>query len=190
MILTDWQIKKQIDDGNIGLSPYEESLVNPSSLDFRLGKYYTTTKPVNYNYFDPITGEITCACCINPLDPKTFVSETVEKEKYWLKPQESVLVSMYERLRLPDNVSGRVLGKSSLARLGLDNSSGAAWLDPGFEGYVTLELTNHSKYAIQLTHGMRIGQIVFYKHEPVTRSYNFTGRYHNQQAGQGSKGIV
>lgn len=200
MILTDSLIKNHIDAGLIGVNPFEKTLINPSSLDFRLGNKYTFTRARSWNFYDK-EGNVTCAlmgsnmgsaACgyINPLDPDTFISETVEHEEYGLKPQESVLVSMFERLRLPANISGRVLGKSSLARLGLDNSSGAAWLDPGFEGYVTLELTNHSSNRLKLTHSMRIGQIIFYKHEPAINGYNKTGRYHNQKAGQPSLGII
>lgn len=184
-VLVDWQIRQEIESGRIKIDPFKIENLNPSSLDFRLGDKYTFVKtPKNIKTCGYVYG------AIDPLDHNTFYSETIELDDYWLKPQESILVSMYERLRLPPNISGRVLGKSSLARLGLDNSSGAAWLDPGFEGYVTLELTNHSQFALKLSQGMRVGQIIFYKHDYVATSYSKTGRYHNQAAGQGSKGII
>lgn len=189
MLLIDKQIHnaisspcKEVGIGVIGFEPYDARLVNPSSLDFRLGDMYTFTEATHSFHNGP--------SIIDPLDSSSFKSTTRRLETYFLKPQESVLVSMYEKISLPDTISGRILGKSSLARLGLDNSSGAAWLDPGFKGVVTLELTNHHiNNTIKLTHKMLIGQIIFYNHSPVGLNYKKTGRYWNQTAGQPSLGL-
>jgi dCTP deaminase len=199
MILTDSNLLYEIDQGRIEVHPFDKSLVNPTSLDVRLGDKYTFTRASSFNHFDS-SGEIMCALlgekigaqswgCINPQDKNTFQTETLVKDEYWLKPQETVCVSMLEYLRLPSDISAKIMGKSSLGRLGLDNSSISGWVDAKWKGVLTLELTNHSKNALKLTKGMKIGQLVFFRHDSVLQGYDKVGRYVNQVEGQGSLGL-
>lgn len=181
MILSDGNIKAAIAAGSIVVSPYDEAMINPSSLDIRLGDMYTETRPE----YQPMNGNGR----VDPLDKKTFVTTTTKQNSYLLKARSTVLVSMLEHLELPDNISAKLLGKSSLARLGMDNSSPAGWIDAGWRGYITMELTNHAHYDLQLTKGMKIGQLVFFAHTPSEKPYSQTGRYYDQSAGQGSRGV-
>lgn len=174
MLLTDEAIKSLK-----FVTPFDESLVNPTSLDIRLGDQYTFTQGKSFPWYS----------LVDPLNKDSFKTETRTLTSYLLQPKEYILVSMFEHLELPDNISAKVMGKSSLARLGLDNSSAAGWIDAGWRGVITLELTNHSKNVILLTKGMKIGQLIFFKHDRVGKSYSQTGRYYNQIAGQGSLGV-
>lgn len=181
MILADSNIKSAIAAGSIVVSPYDEAMINPSSLDIRLGDMYTETRPE----FQPMNGNGR----VDPLDKKTFLTTTTNRKHYLLKARSTVLVSMLEHLELPDNISSKLLGKSSLARLGMDNSSLAGWIDAGWRGVITMELTNHAHYDLQLTYGMKIGQLIFFMHDPSEKPYSQTGRYFDQAAGQGSLGV-
>lgn len=199
MILNDRQIKREMELGHLRVSDYDPALVNPTSLDFRLGNKYTFTEAVNYNYFDN-KGKQICALlgselgyksvgCINPLNKDSFTTVTEELEEYWLLPQTSVLVSMYERLTLPDYISAEIKGKSSIARLGVSNSSEGGYIDASWDGVITLEISNHSPDAFLLSHKLKVGQLIFFRHDRVERGYNETGRYFQQEAGAGSKGV-
>ena len=196
-IMVDWEIKAAIEAGTIGIDPFDPALINPTSLDIRLGKNYTFTKAkkpskegtwtmpqyATPSYFKP------AYLYIDPQDKESFENRTRELSEYVLTEHETVIVSMFEHLTLPDNMSAKLCGKSSLGRLGLDNSSCAGWIDPGWRGVITMELTNNSRYNIKLTEGMKIGQLLFYKHEPVGQSYEQTGRYRDQKPGAGSLGV-
>ena len=187
MILVDWQIKQAYFNQEIDIDPFDVELINPSSMDIRLGNMFTKIEP-SYTYITELSNWKSFYI-IDPMDRTTFKNNTQKYQYYELLPGETVLASMYETLSLGQSLSARVLGKSSLARLGLDNSSPAGWIDPGWKGNITLELTNVAKYAIKLTPGMKIGQLVFYKHERVSKSYQQTGRYYDQIAGMGSLGV-
>lgn len=177
MILVDHQIKAEIERGTLKISPFDESLINPSSLDVRLGQSFYQPEPTFVN--------------IDPTDPLTFRTQKVADFKYVLKPGDMVLSNLMEKVTLPKDISAKLMGKSSLGRLGLDNSSVAGWIDAQFSGSLVIELSNHSKFPIALTAGMKIGQIVFYKHVPVEKGYLELekSRYGNQKGVQGSKGV-
>ena len=177
MILVDWQIRKDIEDKHIGISPFSEELLNPSSLDVRLGNKFGVVK-AQYEHIDP-------------LDPYSFHTEEIESDSWILGPGGSVLGVLLEEISLPDDTSAYLKGKSSLGRLFLDNSSFACWIDPGWAGSLVIELANHSSNSIILTAGMKIGQLVFERHEVVDTPYGEkkTSKYHNQSGMTGSKGI-
>ena len=177
MILTDFQIKAEIERGTLKISPFDESLINPSSLDVRLGPGFSEVIPSYVN--------------IDPTDPLTFKTVEVSRGSYVLKPGHMVLSTLAEHVTLPADISAKILGKSSLGRLGLNNSTVAGWVDCGWHGDLVIELFNHGKYPIVLTSGMKIGQLVFYKHVPAQVPYNKkpTSRYAGQQNTQGSKGV-
>jgi dCTP deaminase len=200
LILIDREIKDYIERGEIVISPYDPALVNPSSLDFRLGNIYTYTKPISYNYYesntkvmDALLGGKTGATMygyIDPRDTNTFKTITETHEEFYIFPGQTICVSQMEYTKFPDDISAKIVGKSSLARLGLDQSSPGGWAEAGWAGVLTLELTNHADYAIKLTHGMKIGQLIFFKHDKVESSYSVKGHYFEQEAGQGSRGLL
>lgn len=179
MILTDLEIKQYHMLGNLGIEPFNPDLINPSSLDVRLGdRFAVLTKKESARW-------------INPLKPDSFSTRTffVDANGWILSPGCFVLAHLMEKVSLPSCISASLRGKSSLARLGLDNSSFGAWIDPGFSGDLVIELANHGPLPILLTPGMKIGQLVFYKHNSVQVPYGEKGRYQNQIGPQGSKGI-
>lgn len=177
MILVDWQIKQKIELKEVVIDPFNPELINPSSLDVRLGNVFSWTTAT------PITG------IVDPLDPSTFKTRTETRDIYLLGPGQMVLGCLMETITLPNNISVEIKGKSSLGRLFLSNSHWAGWVDPGWSGVITLELRNDSYFPIRLTTGMKIGQLLFYEHNSCARPYSKTGRYHNQDPGSGSKGI-
>jgi len=177
MILCDFQIKAEIERGTLKISPFDESLINPSSLDVRLGKTFSQVKPRYIN--------------IQPTQPGTFITEEVAQDRFILQPGDMVLSTLAEHIGLPSDISATLKGKSSLARLGIDNSSYGAWIDPGWEGDLVIEVANHGKYPIVLDSGMKIGQLIFFKHIPAQVPYNLklNSKYMNQSGVQGSKGV-
>lgn len=175
MILVDHQLRAELEKGTLKITPFDDKLINPSSIDVRLG-----------NKFGKVT---TTYVSVDPTDPLSFRTEEFEAEKVILFPGEFIIAHLLEDVTLPRDISAKVNGKSSLGRLGLENSSCAGWVDPGWSGKLTIELYNYSKNRILLQEGMKIGQLIFYKHVPCEKSYADTGRYMNQKPGQGSKGI-
>lgn len=199
-LLADFQIKDLVEKKVIKVDPYDSALVNPASLDIRLGVHYTKTKPINYSCFDS-NNEKVCALmwqkmgnrtvgCIDPTNKGSFAHETFEADEYWLMPQEMILVSMLERITLPDFITAKLCGKSSLGRLGLGNSEVAGLADAGWDGVLVMELFNHSPNAILLSKGMKVGHLLFFEHEPVEFPYGVKGRYQNQAVDKsGSQGV-
>lgn len=183
-ILTDWQIKKNINNGFMVVTPYDVELVNPASLDIRFGNKFITTKSrerINL-------GDRGLYPAIDPLNKDTFYSETIERDEYWLAPGENIMISMMEDITLPINISAKLFGKSSLARLGLMNSPDACWVDPGWSGVLVQELFNASRSAIKISYGMKAGQLVFFEHQNAENPYSKTGRYY-KQTNFGSLGV-
>lgn len=177
MILCDFQIKAEIERGTLKISPFDESLINPSSLDVRLGHYFGVPKPTYV--------------AIDPLDPTSFRTDMEEAGFYMLPAKSFVIGCLLEKVEYPLDITGHLKGKSSLGRLGIENSSCAGHLDPQFAGHVTIELFNYLDCPVKLTAGMKIGQLVFFKHVPAEHGYGDrqTSKYQNQQAGQPSKGV-
>ena len=173
-VLVDWEIEDLITNGELIIDPVDLSLINPASLDIRLSRYFS--KLVCNNGL------------IDLLDKSSYQYEPVESDKIVIKSGESLLASTIEVISLPSNISSRLIGKSSGARVFLDNSSFGAWIDPGFSATIVLELVNHSQYDIMLYEGMRIGQLVFYKHSESETPYNKrkSSKYMNQKPAQGS----
>lgn len=178
MILVDHMIRAELEKGTLKVTPFDDNLINPSSLDVRLG-----------NKFGKV---LSTYLSVNPMDHTSFKTEDFEVDTSTLIfPGEFLIAHLMEDITLPRDISAKVNGKSSLGRLGLENSSCAGWVDPGWAGKLTIELFNYSKNRIVLTPGMKIGQIIFYKHPPCEVSYGEkpTSKYMNQTPGQGSKGI-
>ena len=153
MLLSDRDIKAQIGAQRVVLDPYEPAMIQPSSIDVRLDRYFRLFDNHKYPFIDPAEEqtELTHLVEVDPAEP------------FILHPGEFVLGSTYEQITLPDDVAARVEGKSSLGRLGLLTHATAGFVDPGFSGHVTLELSNVATLPIKLWPGMKIGQLCFFQ---------------------------
>lgn len=161
MVLSDRDIRTEIERGHIGIEPYDPSCVQPASLDIRLDYRFRVFRSSHHPYID----------LARPLDDVTELVE-VGDSPFILHPNEFVLGSTRERIRLPDDLVSRVEGKSSLGRLGLLIHSTAGFIDPGWDGHITLELSNVNNLPITLYPGMRIGQLSFFRlTSPAERPY-------------------
>src|SRR5690606_38310165 len=153
MLLSDRDIAAELDAGRIGLSPLDRDMIQPSSIDVRLDRYFRLFDNHKYPFIDPAEDQ----------PDLTHLIETKQGEPFILHPGEFVLGSTYELVTLPDDVAARLEGKSSLGRLGLLTHSTAGFVDPGFSGHVTLELSNVATLPIKLWPGMKIGQLCFFR---------------------------
>jgi len=149
MLLSDRDLKAALASGRLGLDPYDEAMVQPSSVDVRLDRYFRVFANHRYTHIDPAVAQ----------DDLTELLEPDGEEPFVLHPGEFVLGSTLEVISLADDLAARLEGKSSLGRLGLLTHSTAGFIDPGFSGHVTLELSNVANLPIKLYPGMKIGQI-------------------------------
>ena len=179
MILPDWKIKKYIREGKIKVDPYDEELVGPASLDVRLGFRFRIFK----------TG------FLESIDLKSYKDEKIGEEEFEdyrlekyrysevivikdpnrpfvLHPGEFVLASVYEYIGLPEDIGAQINGRSSIARLGLLVHTSAGWVDPGYEGHLTLEILNVNSVPVKLYPLTPIANLVFFEMEPVEVPYN------------------
>ena len=174
MLLSDKDILVEIEAGRIALDPYDEAMLQPSSIDVRLDRYFRVFDNHKYAAIDPAIDQ----------HELTRQVETEGDEPFILHPGEFVLGSTYETISLPDDVAARVEGKSSLGRLGLLTHSTAGFIDPGFSGHVTLELSNVATLPIKLWPGMKIGQLCFFQLSSAAETPYGAGRYGNRYQGQ------
>ena len=174
MLLSDRDIKAELESGRIGLTPSEAEMVQPSSVDVRLDRYFRLFDNHKYAVIDPAEEQ----------PELTRLIEVDPAEGFILHPGEFVLGSTHEKVSLPDDIAARLEGKSSLGRLGLLTHSTAGFIDPGFEGHVTLELSNVATLPIRLWPGMKIGQLCFFKlSSPAERPYG-SGATYSRYLGQ------
>lgn len=153
LIFSDRTIKESIASGRVGIDPYEESYVQPSSVDLRVDRFFRVFENHKYPHIDPRTRQ----------EDLTSIVECSDGEPFVLHPGEFVLGSTLERVTLGNDVVARLEGKSSLGRLGLLIHSTAGFVDPGFDGFLTLELSNVANLPIAIYPAMKIGQISFYQ---------------------------
>lgn len=172
-MLVDWEIMELIETGTLIIDPFDESLINPASLDFRLGNKFTKTVPTRSDGI------------INPSDKTSFENITVEQEFYLLKPKEFILATTLETVNLKKGIVAKVMGKSTWARQGLEQSSPGGYIDVGFRGPITLELYNYSNNILRIESGVKAGQLVFYPAKNPKKSYLETGQYNDQKFGAG-----
>lgn len=184
MLLSDRDIKSEIDKGRVVLEPYDLNMIQPSSVDVRLDRLFRTFENHKYAHIDPAENqpELTREVAVEGQDP------------FILHPGEFVLGSTYEVITLPDDIAGRLEGKSSLGRLGLLTHSTAGFIDPGFSGHVTLELSNVATLPIKLWPGMKIGQLCLFRLEsPAEHPYGsavYGSRYQGQRGPTPSKAYL
>jgi dCTP deaminase len=153
MLLSDRDIRTEVDRGRVGLEPYEPAMIQPSSIDVRLDRLFRVFENHRYPHIDPAQEQSELTREVEPVGDEPFI----------LHPGEFVLGSTYEQVALPDDIAARLEGKSSLGRLGLLTHSTAGFIDPGFTGHVTLELSNVATLPIKLYPGMKIGQLCFFR---------------------------
>lgn len=152
MILSDKDIKNHINWGHIEVDPFNPTHIQPASLDLTLGDEFIL--PTGYKV--DCNGTITLA------------------------PKEFILATTIERIKLPNFLGAQVNGRSSIGRLGVSIHITAGWIDPGFDGQITLELFNCSDFPVKLDVGRRICQLIFYKlNQPCKHPYQ--GKYQNQK---------
>ncbi len=175
MVLSDRDIRAEVEAGRIVIEPFTPDAVQPSSIDLHLDRRFRVFRNSRYPYIDV-------------RDEQPELTELVEiggDEPFILHPGEFVLGSTLERVGLPDDLVARLEGKSSLGRLGLLIHSTAGYVDPGWDGNLTLELSNVANLPITLYDGMKIGQISFQRlSSPVEVAYGdqrIGSRYRGQR---------
>lgn len=160
MILSDRDIAKRLKKADLVIDPFEEGMLQPSSVNISLAD--------EIRVFDNwLLGEIDVK---QKVDPTRLIK--IETEGFVVHPGEFILGSTVQKFTLPDDIAGRLEGRSSLGRLGLIIHATAGFVDPGFSGWLTLEISNISRLPIRLYAGMKISQICFYlMSSPVINSY-------------------
>lgn len=176
MLLSDKDIRKGLESGRIKLDPLDPNLVQPASIDVRLDRFFRLFDNHRYAVIDPALEQPGLTRQIIPEPGAPFV----------LHPGEFVLGSTYECVTLADDIAARLEGKSSLGRLGLLTHSTAGFIDPGFSGHVTLELSNTATMPILLHPGMKVGQLCFFDlSSPAENPYGSAGAGSHYQGQRG-----
>jgi dCTP deaminase len=184
VLLSDRDIRAEIASGRVGCEPFIESMIQPSSVDVRLDKFFRVFENHKYSVIDP------------SIEQAELTREVVAEgsEPFILHPGEFVLASTYEVITLPDDIAGRLEGKSSLGRLGLLTHSTAGFIDPGFSGHITLELSNVANLPVKLFPGMKIGQLCLIKlSSPAEHPYGsekYGSRYQGQRGPTASRSFL
>jgi dCTP deaminase len=181
VVLADRTIRRLLEEGRIGIDPYDESLIQPSSVDVRVDRFFRVFHNNRYPFIDVREEQ----------EDLTELVEVDDDSPFVLHPGEFVLGSTLERVTLPDDLVARLEGKSSLGRLGLLIHSTAGFIDPGWDGHVTLELANVANLPITVYPGMKIGQLSFVQlTEPAEHPYGSDGlgsKYQGQRGPTPSK---
>lgn len=181
MLLSDRDIAAEISAGRVVVEPFDAKMIQPSSVDVRLDRFFRVFENHRYEVIDPSVEQpdLTREVAVSP------------DEFFILHPGEFVLASTYEVITLPDDIAGRLEGKSSLGRLGLLTHSTAGFIDPGFSGHITLELSNVANLPVKLYPGMKIGQLCLIKlSSPAEHPYGsaiYGSRYQGQRGPTPSK---
>jgi dCTP deaminase len=174
VVLSDRTIKRLLAEGRIEIDPYDDSLLQPSSVDVRVDRFFRVFHNNRYPFIDVKREQ----------EELTSLVEIDDDTPFMLHPGEFVLGSTLERVRLPDDLVARLEGKSSLGRLGLLIHSTAGFIDPGWDGHVTLELSNVANLPITIYHGMKIGQLSFVQLSEAAESPYGSGTLGSKYQGQ------
>ena len=181
MLLSDRDLVSEIKAQHLALEPFEPALMQPSSIDVRLDRFFRVFNNHLYTHIDPAERQ----------DDLTTMVDVPEGESFVLHPGEFVLASTLEVITLGQGLAARLEGKSSLGRLGLMTHSTAGFIDPGFSGHVTLELSNMATLPVRLWPGMKVGQLcVFRLSSPAEHPYGssiYGSRYQGQRGPTASK---
>ena len=181
MLLSDRDLIVELKAGQLQLEPFDPALVQPSSIDVRLDRFFRVFNNHLYTHIDPAQQQDDLTTLVEPDGDDPFV----------LHPGEFVLGSTLEVISLPASLAGRLEGKSSLGRLGLLTHSTAGFIDPRFSGHITLELSNMANLPIRLWPGMKIGQLcIFRLSSPAEHPYGaavYGSRYQGQRGPTASR---
>jgi dCTP deaminase len=184
MLLSDRDIRREVEAGRVDVDPFDAQMVQPSSIDVRLDRMFRVFENHKYPFIDPSVEQPELTREVHSQGDEPFI----------LHPGEFVLASTYEVITLPDDIAGRLEGKSSLGRLGLLRHSTAGFIDPGFSGHVTLELSNVATLPIKLWPGMKIGQLCLFRLESAAEhpygSQVYGSRYQGQRGPTPSKSYL
>lgn len=170
MILSDKAIMALLQKGTLAIEPLGEQQIQPASVEIRLGDTFSIVE-------DSSAPILTLS--------QEMAYKEIRAKKYLLMPGQFVLATTMKYIRLPDDLTAFVEGRSSLGRMGLFIQN-AGWVDPGFSGEITLELFNANRCAIELQAGCRIGQLVFAQMDQAAR-HPYSGKYQGQRGATGSK---
>ena len=183
-VLSDRDIAAALSSGRVRVDPYDPADLQPSSIDLHLDRSFRVFRNNRYPYID----------VRSPQPDLTELLSVADEEPFVLHPGEFVLGQTLEWVELPDDLVARLEGKSSLGRLGLLIHSTAGYVDPGWDGRLTLELSNVANLPIVLTPGMKIGQISFAQMTtPVDRPYGSSSlgsKYQGQTEATPSKAFL
>ncbi|GAB3706841.1 dCTP deaminase [Mariniluteicoccus flavus] len=174
MLLSDREINARLGSGDIRLEPHDPAMVQPSSVDVRLDRFFRVFENHRYPHIDPAEEQPELTREVEPDGDDPFI----------LHPGEFVLGSTFEVVSLPHDIAARLEGKSSLGRLGLLTHSTAGFIDPGFSGHVTLELSNMATLPIKLWPGMKIGQLCFFQLTSAAEHPYGSDKYGSRYQGQ------
>jgi len=164
MVLSDRNIIEQVERGSIGIEPFDTDNVEPASVDLRLGEDHKLVSASS--------------------DSDELIYEQLVSDPLVVPPETFILTTTLERVKIPDDIVAHVLGRSSLGRLGISVHQTAGYIDPGFEGQITLELSNHGPAQVSLSPGQRICQIVFEKlSSPAEQPYGHEDSQYQYQSG-------
>ena len=184
MLLSDRDLLTEIDNKRVAIEPFDPEMIQPSSIDVRLDRMFRVFENHKYPHIDPSIEQADLTRLIEPDGDDPFI----------LHPGEFVLGSTLEVVSLPDDLAGRLEGKSSLGRLGLLTHSTAGFIDPGFSGHITLELSNAATLPIKLFPGMKIGQLCLFRlSSPADHPYGsekYGSRYQGQRGPTASRSFA
>ena len=173
-MLSDKDIKKSLKNKEIQITPLDENYIQPSSVDLRVGSDFRVFENHKYSHIDPKAEQNDLTTLVNSSQEEPFV----------LHPGEFVLGTTYEKVTLSNKIVARLEGKSSLGRIGLLIHSTAGFVDPGFSGYLTSELSNVAYLPIRIYPEMKIGQISFYYLNSPSESEYGSNVYGSKYQGQ------
>lgn len=174
MLISDKDLRIAVKNGELELTPFDPDSIQPASIDVRLDRYFRIFDNHRYPFIDP-----------SEQQPElTRIIEIPQGEPFVLHPGEFVLASTFEQVRLGLNLAARLEGKSSLGRLGLITHSTAGFIDPGFDGHVTIEISNVATIPIKLWPGMKIGQICYFRLSSQVEYAYGSQRYGSRYLGQ------
>ncbi len=174
MLLSDRDIRMALESEGLAIEPYDPAMVQPSSVDVRLDRFFRVFNNSRYTHIDPK----------QQMPDLTSLVEVKEGDSFILHPGEFVLGATLEKFTLPAHLAGRLEGKSSLGRLGLLTHSTAGFIDPGFSGYITLELSNAANLPIALWPGMKVGQLAIFKMSSAAENPYGSGALGSKYQGQ------
>lgn len=175
VLLSDRELRKALESGRLGVDPFDPAMVQPSSIDVRLDRFFRVFDNSRYTHIDPQ---------LRQDELTSLVEKDDEDDPFVLHPGEFVLASTLEKFTIPTHLAGRLEGKSSLGRLGLLTHSTAGFIDPGFHGHITLELSNVANLPIVLWPNMKVGQLALFRMtSPADVPYG-TGKLGSKYQGQ------